>query len=105
MSCQSLCNGSHHGWTSTILQALYKWMEESGPVYLLPTGPISSFLVVSDPEVTKFVLRSTDNPKGNIYNKVRPSRHWKDLKVTNKDRTDDLFGSSRGTQHMSTRHN
>jgi len=27
------------------LQALYKWMTETGPVYLLPTGPISSFLV------------------------------------------------------------
>lgn len=52
-----------------LFKALYKWMVETGPVYLLPTGPISSFLVVSDPEVTKFVLRSTDNPKGNIYNK------------------------------------
>ena len=50
-------------------------------MYLLPTGPISSFLVVSDPEVTKFVLRSTDNPKGNIYNKVRTSHHWTDFKV------------------------
>ena len=28
---------------------LFKWMKEVGPVYLLPTGPISSFLVVSDP--------------------------------------------------------
>ena len=46
-------------------------MEESGPVYLLPTGPISSFLVVSDPQVTKFVLRGTDNPKGNLYSKAR----------------------------------
>eukprot|EP00983_Pelagomonas_calceolata_P060378 1146333-Pelagomonas_calceolata.AAC.8 len=24
--------------------ALYKWMTETGPVYLLPTGPVSSFL-------------------------------------------------------------
>lgn len=28
-----------------LFQALYKWMKESGPVYLLPTGPVSSFLV------------------------------------------------------------
>jgi hypothetical protein len=32
-----------------LFKALYKWFEESGPVYLLPTGPVSSFLVISDP--------------------------------------------------------
>lgn len=42
-----------------LFQALYKWMTESGPVYLLPTGPISSFLVISDPAAAKHVLRST----------------------------------------------
>ena len=52
-----------------LFKALYKWMEESGPVYLLPTGPISSFLVVSDPEAAKHVLRATDNPKNPIYDK------------------------------------
>ena len=52
-----------------LFKALYKWMEESGPVYLLPTGPVSSFLVVSDPEAAKHVLRATDNPKNPIYDK------------------------------------
>jgi carotene epsilon-monooxygenase len=37
--------------------ALYKWFRESGPVYLLPTGPVSSFLVISDPQAAKHVLR------------------------------------------------
>lgn len=50
-----------------LFKALYKWMEESGPVYLLPTGPISSFMVISDPEAAKHVLRSTDNPQRPIY--------------------------------------
>jgi carotene epsilon-monooxygenase len=52
-----------------LFKALYKWMVESGPVYLLPTGPISSFLVVSDPEAAKHVLRASDNPARPIYNK------------------------------------
>ncbi|GIL60700.1 hypothetical protein Vafri_15234, partial [Volvox africanus] len=52
-----------------LFKALYKWMLESGPVYLLPTGPVSSFLVISDPAAAKHVLRSTDNAQRNIYNK------------------------------------
>jgi len=52
-----------------LFKALYKWMQESGPVYLLPTGPISSFLVISDPAAAKHVLRSTDNTQRNIYEK------------------------------------
>ncbi|GAX74682.1 hypothetical protein CEUSTIGMA_g2130.t1 [Chlamydomonas eustigma] len=52
-----------------LFQALYKWMTESGPVYLLPTGPVSSFLVISDPAAAKHVLRSTDNSQRNIYDK------------------------------------
>lgn len=48
---------------------LFKWMKEVGPVYLLPTGPISSFLVISDPQCAKFVLRSTDNNNNNFYTK------------------------------------
>lgn len=52
-----------------LFKALYKWMQESGPVYLLPTGPVSSFMVISDPEAAKHVLRSTDNPQRNIYEK------------------------------------
>nr|ABQ59243.1 CYP97C3 [Chlamydomonas reinhardtii]BCR82585.1 cytochrome P450 [synthetic construct] len=52
-----------------LFKALYKWMQESGPIYLLPTGPVSSFLVVSDPAAAKHVLRSTDNSQRNIYNK------------------------------------
>ncbi len=53
-----------------LFKALYKWMEQSGPVYLLPTGPASSFLVISDPAAAKHVLRGSDNPKVNIYAKV-----------------------------------
>lgn len=52
-----------------LFQALYKWMLESGPIYLLPTGPVSSFLVVSDPAAAKHVLRGTDNNSNNLYNK------------------------------------
>lgn len=52
-----------------LFKALYKWMVESGPIYLLPTGPVSSFLVVSDPAAAKHVLRATDNASRNIYNK------------------------------------
>jgi carotenoid epsilon hydroxylase len=52
-----------------LFKALYKWMLESGPVYLLPTGPVSSFLVVSDPAVARHVLQRSDNPKDNVYGK------------------------------------
>lgn len=52
-----------------LFKALFKWMNESGPVYLLPTGPVSSFMVISDPAAAKHVLRSTDNPSRNIYEK------------------------------------
>mmetsp|Transcript_29603 Transcript_29603/g.96419 ORF Transcript_29603/g.96419 Transcript_29603/m.96419 type:complete len:556 (-) Transcript_29603:246-1913(-) len=38
--------------------ALYKWMNETGPVYLLPTGPISSFVVISEPQAAKHVLKN-----------------------------------------------
>ncbi|KAF5829446.1 CYP97C3 [Dunaliella salina] len=50
-----------------LFQALYKWMTETGPVYLLPTGPVSSFLVISDPAAAKQVLRASDNPQRNVY--------------------------------------
>jgi len=39
-----------------LFQPLFKWMRESGPVYLLPTGPITSYVVVSDPACIKQVL-------------------------------------------------
>lgn len=52
-----------------LFKALYKWFTESGPVYLLPTGPVSSFLVISDPAAAKHVLRATDNNNNNIYDK------------------------------------
>ena len=47
---------------------LYKWMIESGPVYLLPTGPATSFVVVSDPEALRYVLQGYGrlNNKGTI---------------------------------------
>lgn len=34
---------------------------------LPPPGPVSSFLVISDPAAAKHVLRGTDNPTRNIY--------------------------------------
>jgi carotenoid epsilon hydroxylase len=52
-----------------LFKALYKWMAETGPVYLLPTGPVSSFLVVSDPAAAQHVLQRSDNPKNNVYGK------------------------------------
>ena len=52
-----------------LFKALYKWMLESGPIYLLPTGPISSFLIVSDPAAAKHILLSSDNKNRNIYGK------------------------------------
>eukprot|EP00252_Welwitschia_mirabilis_P026666 TRINITY_DN8810_c0_g1_i1.p1 TRINITY_DN8810_c0_g1~~TRINITY_DN8810_c0_g1_i1.p1 ORF type:complete len:569 (-),score=100.49 TRINITY_DN8810_c0_g1_i1:171-1877(-) len=36
---------------------LFKWMQESGPVYRLATGPIN-FVVISDPQVAKHVLKN-----------------------------------------------
>lgn len=38
--------------SGALFKALFKWFTESGPVYLLPTGPVSSFLVISDPAGT-----------------------------------------------------
>lgn len=42
---------------------------QSGPCFLLPTGPVSSFVVLSDPNLAKHVLRASDNPSNNIYGK------------------------------------
>ena len=39
-----------------LFQPLFKWMKEAGPVYLLPTGPVTSYVVVSDPDCIKQVL-------------------------------------------------
>eukprot|EP00798_Chlamydomonas_sp_ICE-L_P030409 gene30409-35414_t len=50
-----------------LFKALFKWMTESGPVYLLPTGPASSFLVISDPAAAKHVLCGSDNSTRNLY--------------------------------------
>ena len=44
-------------------------MLTNGSIYLLPTGPISSFLIVSEPEAAKHILRSSDNTRRNIYGK------------------------------------
>jgi carotenoid epsilon hydroxylase len=52
-----------------LFKALYKWMEQEGPIYLLPTGPVSSFLVICDPAAAKHVLQLSDNPKNNVYSK------------------------------------
>lgn len=52
-----------------LFQALFKYFKESGPVYLLPTGPASSLLVVSNPECAKHVLQLSDHPKANLYSK------------------------------------
>eukprot|EP00803_Ostreobium_quekettii_P005980 evm.model.scf_345.2 EVM.evm.TU.scf_345.2 scf_345:33857-40216(+) len=52
-----------------LFQAVFKYFQEAGPVYLLPTGPVSSFLVISNPECAKHVLKLSDNPKRGVYNK------------------------------------
>ena len=39
-----------------LFQPLFKWMKEAGPVYLLPTGPVTSYVVISDPDAIKQVL-------------------------------------------------
>ena len=52
-----------------LFQALYRWMLTTGSIYLLPTGPISSFLIVSEPAAAKHILRSSDNPRRNVYGK------------------------------------
>ena len=52
-----------------LFKALYKWMEQDGPIYQLPTGPVSSFLVICDPAAAKHVLQLSDNPKNNVYSK------------------------------------
>ena len=44
---------------------------------MLYVGPASSFLVISEPQAAKHVLRATDNPKSPLYDKglvreVRP---------------------------------
>jgi hypothetical protein len=53
-----------------LFKALFKWFTESGPVYLLPTGPVSSFLVISDPDAAKHVLRATDNSTRWVWRSV-----------------------------------
>lgn len=35
----------------------------------LTAGPASSFLVISEPQAAKHVLRATDNPKNPLYDK------------------------------------
>lgn len=52
-----------------MFQAVYKWMLDYGDVYLLPSGPVSSFMVVSTPEAAKHVLQTSDNPRQYNYNK------------------------------------
>ena len=54
---RSIPHGYYYYHMIPLEQALYKWMTESGPIYLLPTGPVSSFLVISDPAAAKHVLR------------------------------------------------
>ena len=41
----------------------------TAPFHFLSAGPISSFLVISDPECAKHVLRATDNPSRPVYEK------------------------------------
>ena len=54
---------------------LYKWMEDSGPVYLLPTGPTTNFLVISDPQCAKNVLRDYTLYNKGLVSEVRHRRH------------------------------
>jgi hypothetical protein len=63
---------------------LYKWMEDSGPVYLLPTGPTTNFLVISDPQCAKHVLRDyTLYNKGLVSEVRRRHRCRRPLASTN----------------------
>ena len=64
---------------------------------MLCSGPVSSFLVISDPEAAKHVLRSTDNPKRPIYVKglvaeVGDPRIWHPLTAV-------LFTSTSQSKH------
>lgn len=56
---------------------LYKWMEDSGPVYLLPTGPTSNFLVISDPQCAKHVLRDYTLYNKGLVSEVRRRHRWR----------------------------
>ena len=50
---------------------LYSWhlVTHGCSARLMLAGPISSFLVISDPAAAKHVLRATDNPRTPIYGK------------------------------------
>ena len=39
-------------------QALYKWQTAYGPIYRLPSGPFSTFLVVGEPKSVQHILRA-----------------------------------------------
>eukprot|EP00976_Prorocentrum_cordatum_P082961 1185048-Prorocentrum_minimum.AAC.1 len=42
----------------TAVQGAWRdWMKQYGDVYILPTGPVSSFLVISEPQAAKHVLK------------------------------------------------
>ena len=50
-----------------LFQPLFKWMKQSGPVYLLPTGPITSYVVISDPACVKHVPSCLDTITRNLF--------------------------------------
>ena len=58
----------------TAFLGLYRYFKKYGPVYKLCFGP-KSFIVVSDPTIIKFILK-TNTP---AYDKVRPRGHGQRL--------------------------
>lgn len=52
-----------------LFEPLYAWMKKYGKIYILPTGPVSSFLIVSDPLMAKHILKYSDNKNISIFGK------------------------------------
>uniref|UniRef100_A0A7S0MQW1 Uncharacterized protein n=1 Tax=Pyramimonas obovata TaxID=1411642 RepID=A0A7S0MQW1_9CHLO len=49
---------------------LFQWMEQYGDVYILPTGPVSSFLVISEPQAAKHVLKDYNTYRKGLVNEI-----------------------------------
>lgn len=77
-------------------------------------GPISSFLVISDPAAAKHVLRATDNPRNPLYDKglvrevishgppapLRPGRAHRQLRLLVRPPAMHLWGNAVPTWRM-----
>lgn len=49
---------------------LFKWMQQYGNVYILPTGPVSSFLVISEPQAAKHVLKDYNTYRKGLVSEI-----------------------------------